>query len=183
MNFDFRSWERKPIRQLSHFARLRQILQLTVKPIPVRVQYTHEGVESDFGSGIVDGGERFRILRAFMTEVDNLRKLDGFFDLGLAMPADLGDVLRDQGDISQLLAMIDIDKADDPTVEISLVPSEPTGPLHELIVSQEPGAVRFNQELNVRVFGRDYGPFELPTRLALRATEGHYWSARVADRP
>ncbi|WP_175995729.1 hypothetical protein [Burkholderia stabilis] len=204
MNFDFRSWERKPIRQLSHFARLRQILQLMVKPIPVRVQYTHEGVESDFGSGIVDGGERFRILRAFMTEVDNLRKLDSFFDLGLAMPADLGDVLRDQGYISQLLAMIDIDKADDPTVEISLVPSEPTGPLHELIVSQKPGAVRFNQELNVRVFGRDYGPFELevtcpaavvrpigpanitvgvPTRLALRATERHYWSARVADRP
>lgn len=204
MNFDLQTWARKPIRRLPHFARLQQILKLMAKPVPVRIQCTHEGVESDFGSGVVDGSEQFRILRAFLAEVENLRKLDGFFDLGLAMPPDLGDVLRDQGDIAQLLAMIDIDKADDPTVEISLVPTEPTAPLHELVTSQRPGEIRLSQPLNIGVFGRNYGPFEVevtcpaavvrpvgpanieagvPIRLTLGATEGNCWSARVADRP
>lgn len=204
LNFDLRSWERKPIGRLPHFSKMRQILQLLDRPVPVKVQSTHEGIESEVGSGVLDGGAEFRLLHAFMAEVDDLRKLDAFFDLGLVMPADLEDVFRDRGDIAQLTGIVDIDKADDPTVEVNLVPEDSSVPLHELIASQKPAAIRLNQELTMRIFGRAYGPFEVevtcpatvvtpvgpanievgvPIRLTLRAVEGNRWSARVSSRP
>ncbi|MEI7296252.1 hypothetical protein WCQ02_29265 [Paraburkholderia tropica] len=204
LNIDLKSWERKPVRQLPHFAKLRQILQLLDRPVPVQVQCAHEGIESDFGSGVLDGREQFRLLHAFMAEIEDLRKLDTFFDLDLVMPADLGDVFRDRGDIAQLIGLIDCGKADDPTVEVSLVPEEPFAPLHELISSQKPGAIRLSQELAMRIFDRAYGPFEVelicpgavftpvgpanievgvPIRLMLRPAEGNRWSARVSGRP
>jgi hypothetical protein len=204
LNINLEAWERKPIRRLPLFARLQQILETMSRAVPVTVQCTYEGIESDFSSGVIDGSERFRVLRAFMDEVSNLRKLDSFFDLNLSMPADLDDVLRDQGDISQLLAIIDIDKAEDQTVELSLVPAEPADELREIIASQRAVAIRLSQSLlNITVFGRDYGPFEVevacpcavvgpvgpavvevgvPIQLALRATEGNSWSARVPHR-
>ncbi|WP_322085942.1 hypothetical protein [Burkholderia sp. BCC1999] len=204
LNFNLEAWGKKPVRQLPHFSRLQQILEMMSKAVPVEVQCTYEGIESDFSSGVIDGSEQFRVLRAFMDEVSNLRKLDGFFDLNLSMPADLGDVLRDQGDISQLLAIIDIGKAEDPTIEINLVPTEPAEELREIIANQRPVAMRLNQpQLNITVFGRDFGPFEIdvtcptvvvrtvgpavveagvPIQLSLGASEGNSWSARVADR-
>ncbi|WP_156125835.1 hypothetical protein [Paraburkholderia kururiensis] len=204
LNFDLKSWERKPMGRLPHFSKMRQILQMLDRPVPVEVKCTHEDVESDFGSGILDGREPFRLLHTFMAEIEDLRKLDAFFDLGLVMPADFEDIFHDQGDITQLIGLVDIDKADDPTVEVSLVPEEPSVPLHELIASQKPAAIRLSQELTMRIFGRAYGPFEVevtcpaavvtpigpanievgvPIRLTLRAAEGNRWSARVSSRP
>ncbi|MFM0165892.1 hypothetical protein PQR39_36350 [Paraburkholderia sediminicola] len=198
-HFDLQQWIRKPLLRLPHFARLKQVAQCLTKGTPVKLRLSLNGVEAELGSATFDNAEYFRGLRAFLLEVDFLRKLDTFFGLNLVMPVDLDDVLRDATETDELLSMIEVDKAEKPEVSATLIPSEPVNKLVDVIEGQHPSPIQLKHPVTLRVLGNSYGPFDVavscphavlvpvgpanivpgkPVQLLLRAMDGHHWTAQ-----
>ena len=165
-------------------------------------------VEFEIGTGTVDASALFRGVRAFIDEVDVLRKLDVFFGLGLLMPLDLDDIFRDTGNISELLSIVEIHEADDPKISLTLVPMEKGDHLADAVEHKRTCDFRIQQDVALQVLGRDYGPFEVeiscpntvvstvdakelvtgvPARLSLSPAPGKHWNSRciglVSGRP
>ena len=197
-HFDFGQWARKPLLHLPHFSKLMQVAN-TLKPgMGVNLHLTANGLESELGKGRLNSQEYPRHLRAFLHEVEYLRKLDTFFGLNVAMPADVDDVLRDAADGDELLALIDIHKAEKQEIKATLIPGEAVHELVKVIERQKPAPIQLTQPVNLGIFGNSYGPFEVavscpsavivpvgpaniaagaPVQLILRAMDGYRWTA------
>jgi hypothetical protein len=201
-SFHLQDWAKKPVARLPHFARLQGILHALAAPTQVRLGCAHDGIEIDFGAGTIDGSKRFLPLRVFVEEVARLRTLDVFFELNLTLPADLDDVMRDRGDLSELLALIGLEKTGQSEIKLTIVPAAPVDHLKQIVTDQNPSDIRLSQQLNLRIFDRNYGPFGVdvtcpaaivrtigPARIepgmaaqfGVTAAEGHRWTARVSD--
>ncbi|MEX3984311.1 hypothetical protein AB4Y45_35730 [Paraburkholderia sp. EG287A] len=200
-DFDIQPWAGKPVRRLPNFLRLRQVLQLLAAPTRARLLCAHEGLESELGNGIVDGSEKFRPLRALFDEIEILRKLDDFFDLQLALPEDLSEVLWRQSDMSQLLELIDIEASMETEVLMMAVPEEATMPtLGAILANSVPEPITANHTFTLELLGHTYGPYPVavscpaatvhvvgpanievgvPLQLAMRAADGNRWTARL----
>lgn len=200
--FDIMGWARKSVRQLPHFARVVQVLKVLASPVQVRILCAHDGIELELGSGLMDGCDQFLSLRALVDEIEVHRKLDDFFGLDLTLPADLDDVLRDRGDLRQLLGMIELEKSAEREVQMTLVPSDSLEELRTIITNQTATAIRVNQSVTLDVWGQKYGPFDIdvtcpaalirtvgpavidgsvPVQLVFNATDGHRWMAQVTN--
>ncbi|MXN73386.1 hypothetical protein GR157_01370 [Burkholderia sp. 4701] len=195
-------WARKPVTRLPHFARLQGIFQVLASPTKAQLQCAHGGIEVDFGVGVLDGSEHFLPLRVFFEEVAMLRTLNAFFGLDLTLPANLDDVMRDRGDMSELLALINLEKTGQREIQLTLVPTDSVDEFKQLVANRTATAIRLSQPLNLQIFDKSYGPFDvemicpaaivqpigpihiepgIPAQLTVIATEGHCWSARVAN--
>jgi len=199
LNFELKQWAQKPLMRLPNFDRMRETVQALGRRVEVEKRLTANGVEFDIGTGTVDASALFRGVRAFIDEVDVLRKLDVFFRLGLVMPLDLDDIFRDAGNISELLSIVDIHEAEDPKISFTLVPMEKGDYLADAVEQQRSCDFRIQQDVALQVLGRDYGPFEVeiscpstvvsavdekklvigvPARLSLSPAPGKHWNSR-----
>jgi hypothetical protein len=106
--FDVEQWARKPVLRLPHFNQLKRVLQNFKQGTVVKTHFVLNGIEAEVGEGRIAGGNHFYGLRFLLSELDVLRRLDTFFNLALATPEDLDDVVRDHGDVDQVLSMIDV---------------------------------------------------------------------------
>jgi hypothetical protein len=202
-NIDTQQWASKPVRRLPHFSRLQQIVQLLAAPTQVRILCTHEGLESEFGTGLFDGSETFRPLRALFDEIAVIRRLDDFFDLNLALPADISDVLLLQCDMAWLLDLINLETSGETEVNFLAASSDQAMPLKAILANQAPEAMTLKHHIDLEIYGRSYGPFGLEVscpavgihvvgpaniepwvsvELAMRAVEGNHWTPRLVDR-
>ena len=203
-NIDTKLWASKPVRRLPHFSRLQQIVQRLAAPVQVRILCTLEGLESEFGTGLFDGSETFRPLRALFDEIAAIRRLDDFFDLNLALPADISDVLLLQCDMAWLLDLINLETAGETEVNLLATSSDQAMPLKAILEEQAPEAMTLKHRIDLELYGRSYGPFGvevscpavhirvvgpaniepgMSVELAMRAVEGNHWTPRLVDRP
>ncbi|WP_167379362.1 hypothetical protein [Paraburkholderia phenazinium] len=202
-NIDTRQWASKPVRRLPHFSRLQQIVQLLAAPTQVRILCMHEGLESEFGTGLFDGSETFWPLRALFDEIATIRRLDDFFDLNLALPADISDVLLLQCDMAWLLDLINLETSTETEVNFLVASSNQAVPLKAILANQAPQAMTLKHRIDLEIYGRSYGPFGLEVscpavgihvvgpanieqgvsvELAMRAVEGNHWTPRLVDK-
>ncbi|RQU21441.1 hypothetical protein DF157_06870 [Burkholderia cenocepacia] len=203
-NIDIQQWASKPVRRLPHFSRLQQIVQLLAAPVQCLILCTREGLESEFGTGQFDGSESFRPLRALFDEIAVIRRVDDFFDLNIALPADISDVLLLQVDMTWLLDLINIETAGEAEVNFFATSSDQAMPLKAILENHVPEAMTLMHRIDLELYGRSYGPFGvevscpavgihvvgpanietgLAIELAMRATEGNHWTPRLVDRP
>lgn len=202
-NIDTQQWASKPVRRLSHFSRLQQIVQLLAAPTQVRILCTHEGLESELGTGIFDGSETFQPLRALFDEIATIRRLDDFFDVKLALPADISDVLLLQCDMAWLLDLINLETSRETEVNFLASSSDQAVPLKAILANQGPQAMTLKHRIDLEIYGRSYGPFDLEVscpavgihvvgpatiesggtvELAMRAIEGNHWTPRLVHK-
>ncbi|MDH6149528.1 MULTISPECIES: hypothetical protein [Paraburkholderia] len=203
-NINTQQWASKPVRRLPHFSRLQQIVQLLTAPTRVQILCTHEGLESEFGTGLFDGRETFRPLRALLDEISVIRRLDAFFELNLALPADISDVLLLQCDMAWLLGLISLETSAETEVNFLAASSDQAMPLKAILANQTPEAMTLKHRIDLEIYGRSYGPFDLEVscpavgihvvgpaniepgmsvELAMRAVEGNHWTPRLVHRP
>ena len=202
LTFNLQKWEHKPLLHLPYFERLKQVLSSLSNGTRVQLSVDVNGAEVGIGSATLDSSTAFGALRAFVHEVEVLRKLDVFFGLDLTMPGDLDEILRDQGDVGELLSMIEISNAEKQEIAVCIIPAAPVSDLVTRIERQHSGTIALRQEMRLRIMGQSYGPFWIElscpqaimvavgpskivegreVRLLLRATEGHHWSSRCLD--
>jgi hypothetical protein len=203
-NFDILPWASKPVRQLPHFSRLQQIAQLLEKPTQGRILCTHDGLESEFGTGLFDGSETFRPLHTLFDEIAVVRRLDDFFDLNLALPDDISDTLTLQCDMAWLLDLINIETSGETEVSFLATSSDQAMPWEAILANQTSKPMTLTHRIDLEIYGRSYGPFGLEVscpvvgihvvgpaniepgvsvELAMRAVEGNHWTPRIVDRP
>lgn len=194
-DFNLQAWAGKPVRRLPHFARVQQIIHLLASPTRMHIQCTHEGVETELGTGVVDGRERFAPLRALLWEIDVLRKIDAFFDIKLALPDDIGDVMRSQTDMSPLLELIEL--AVSGQADIPLTVTSSASDVKDILAKQVSAPMSLNYRFHLEIHGRAYGPFDvvvscpaatvhavgpatiaddIPLDMVMRAAEGSHWT-------
>lgn len=203
INFSFRfnlqRWAGKRFRQLPQFARVQQAIRSLEKSQSARLSFSMDDVEVELGSGTLDEHGYVKTLNSFLSEVAALRKLDAFLDLNLSMPADLDDILRDRGNISELLSLIDIRHAEKQEIIATLVPADPVNTLVDAIANKQVIAIKLAHTFTLQILGTSYGPFTLemlclqgmilpvgpanilpgkPIQLLLQATQGQHWTAR-----
>ncbi|MFM0758425.1 hypothetical protein [Paraburkholderia strydomiana] len=201
IGIDTLQWASKPVNRLPHFSRLQQIVERLAVPIQARILYTHGELESEFGTGRFDGSELFRPLRALFGEIAAIRRLDEFFNLKVALPADITDVMLRQCDMTWLLDLINLATSGEMEVNFYATSGQAT-PL-KTILAAPPEAMTFVHHVDLEIYGRSYGPFDVEVscpavgihvvgpadieagatvELAMRAVEGHHWTPRLIAR-
>ncbi|NWK46425.1 hypothetical protein [Ralstonia pickettii] len=205
LSIDVAHWARKPVLRLSSFAKLRRLVQAVVSSSKVSVSLETDGGEVELGVGTIPGNEFFRAFEVFLYEVDVLRQLDTFFGLGLVMPEDLDDILRDRGNIVGLLSLIGLPDSADSEVEMTYVSNSSASnddgflEMTNIIEQQRSADLRIRQQVGMRILGRAYGPFTVevscaqtlvtvvgpasflrgkPARLSLRPAQEGRWSVQ-----
>lgn len=202
IGIDTQQWASKPVSRLPYFSRLQQIVQHLAVPAQVRILCTHEDLESEFGSGHFDGREIFRPLRALLDEIGAIRRLDEFFDLNVALPADISDVLLRQCDMTWLVDLINLEVSGETEVNFYAAASGQAMPL-KAILAAAPEAMTFIHHVDLEIYGRSYGPFDVEVscpavgihvigpadidaaatvELAMRAADGNRWTPRLIAR-
>ncbi|MGE8163748.1 hypothetical protein ACQKRQ_26865 [Paraburkholderia sp. NPDC080076] len=201
IDVDTRQWASKPVSRLPHFSRLRQIIERLAGPTQARILYTHEELESEFGTGRFDGSELFRPLRALFDEIAAIRRLDEFFNLKVALPADITDVMLRQCDMTWLLDLINLETSGEMEVNFYTASGQAT-PLKAMLAAP-PEPMTFVHHVDLEIYGCSYGPFDVEVscpavgvhvvgpanieagatvELAMRAVEGHQWTPRLIGR-
>ncbi len=199
IHFELQSWTRKPLLGLPNFNRVKQVACSLSGRACLKMRLAWNGVEMAVGSVMSDGGDYFKLMNSFIAEVECLRKLDKFFGLALMMPVDLDEILREQGDIDELLRLIDISEAEKQEITATLVPAAERDEMIDLIENQRPAAIRITRPWQLRSLGKLYGPFMVEVscpqtivvpvgpanivpgvkfKVMLRAAEGHRWTSR-----
>jgi len=203
-HFEVQKWARTQMLRLPYFDRLKEVVTCLSRPAPVQLRLAWADKEIELGSATVDVTDYLRGFRAFLYEVEILRKLDKFFKLDLMMPADLDDILRDQGDIDGLLSLIEIQRAESQEISATIIPAEPADDLIRTIEQQQPGAIRVSHPTTLFILGKSYGPFQVDVacpqavivpvgpvkiapgqevRLLLRAAGSHRWVSTCSPIP
>ncbi|SAK48930.1 putative lipoprotein [Caballeronia pedi] len=203
-HIDTQQWTSKPVRQLPYFARLQQIVQLLESSTQVRILCTQNGLESEFGTGSFDGRDALWPLRALFDEIAVMRRLDEFFELNLALPADISDIMLLQCDMTWLLDLIDLETSGATEVNFFATPSDKSMPLNAILENQPFEGMTLNHRIDLEIYGCTYGPFNLeiscpavgihvvgPTNvepgmsveLVMRPADGNHWSPRLVDKP
>jgi hypothetical protein len=198
LQFDLQQWAGKPVLRAPHFPRLRKVVQALRQATPVRLHMAVDGAEVVLGTGTLDADGFAEYIKAFLQEMEFLRKVDMFFRLNITLPDDVHEVIRCAADGSELLALLDIHESEHQEVRGEF---PPTAPLEGLLASgcdPQPGPIHLRQTLELQLLDKAYGPFEVEVVCAravlvpvgpgnfkadarvpvvMRAVEGHRWVA------
>jgi hypothetical protein len=200
LKFELQQWAGKAVLGVPNFQKLEQLAKTLNEGTPVRLSLVSDGNETELGGGALNAEEYHSYLKAFLKEMTFLRKVARFFNLNVAVPADIHDVLSKACRDKEKLAFIDLPTMKQHEMRGMFVPEAPI----EQFLSAVSGGVpeRTHMKRMVEPFvllDATYGPFEVevecekatfapvgpaqievgvPIAMGWRPAEGYCWSVR-----